>query len=462
MNKLLCPALFCFFSFTNLHAQVIFKGKIENLPPEINKIAFDYWYEDRWHELGTVELSADKSFQKKFTGKYGQARLRLWGQPTRWIDFIFPHQTSGDSLLDFGRIDFTYLNANPANLKGWENEAYFRLLTENKKYRLQRDSLARADSLPESVKAPLKQKMESARSGMNAVCREVSATHKGSFTGDIVAKMLYIPEPTDFPQDKDISRLSYTDFERDYLLDLLPLHDPRVLLHNGLIRALNVYTQKFCETDSTAYINAIMGKRAGNEKVDTWLFKYLLQTLMNYKDDNGLTYLVKWYSNSCSMEELNKDQSTSILLTSLKNCATGKKAFNLLLPDLNGKNGSMAEIASKSKLTLILFWRTDCSHCREFEPELEALYKKYHARGLEVIGVSMDQDEATWKKYMAEHPVPWKSLRPATMEQRIDLITHFPIPGTPSLVAVDGNYIVKNRMVIRQDIESYLAEAFGK
>jgi len=462
MNRLISFLILCLFSMPQLNAQVIIKGKLGNLPGEISKIAVDYWLEDRWHELDIIQLTPEKTFQKRISGKYGQTRLRLWGQPTRWLDFIFPQNPATDSVIDFGNIDYAYINANPANLRGGENEAYYSLLTANKKYRLQRDSLSQSDSLPGATKERLKTNMETARSFMNARCREISANHKGTITGDIVAKLLYVPEKSDFPDEKDISKLTQTDFERDYLLDLLPVNDSRVLFHNGLIRALNVYTSKFCETDSSNYINTIMGIRKGNEKVDTWLFKYLLQTLVNYKDDNGLTYLLKWYSNGCSMEELNKDQSTSILLTSLKNCETGKKAYNLSLPDINGINTSLSGLAAKSKLTLLLFWRTDCSHCLEFEPELEDLYKKYASAGLEVIGISMDQDESTWKKYLAAHPAKWPNLRPNLMDQRVQLITHYPVPGTPALIAVDKNFIVKNRMVIRNNIEDYIKEALTR
>lgn len=449
-------------SFTMLKGQVIFKGKFEQLPPEINKMAIDYWSEDRWHELDVVNLAPDKSFQKKINGSYGQARLRLWGQPTRWLDFIYPKNPSRDSVLDFGSIEYSFINANPANLTGKENEAYFILLTENKKYRVLRDSLFKSEAMPAAEKEQLKLAMETAKSRMNARCKEVSANHKGTMTGDIVAKLLYLPEKNDFPEDKEAPKLGQADFERDYLLDLLPMADYHVLLHNGLIRALNIYTAKFLETDSSAYINAIMGTRKGNEKVDTWLFKYLLQTLVAYKDDDGLTYLLKWYSNSCSMEELNKDQSTSILLTSLKNCETGKKAFNLILPDEKGKNTALADLAAKSKLTLIMFWRTDCSHCREFEPELEEYYKKYKSAGLEIIGISLDQDEATWKNYLADHPMKWTNLRPSSMDQRMQIVTNFPVPGTPTIIVVDKNFMVKNRMIIRQTIEEYLKEELSQ
>jgi thiol-disulfide isomerase/thioredoxin len=105
-----------------------------------------------------------------------------------------------------------------------------------------------------------------------------------------------------------------------------------------------------------------------------------------------------------------------------------------------------------------MFWRTDCSHCREFEPELEEYYKKYKSAGLEIIGISLDQDEATWKNYLADHPMKWTNLRPSSMDQRMQIVTNFPVPGTPTIIVVDKNFMVKNRMIIRQTIEEYLKE----
>jgi peroxiredoxin len=83
----------------------------------------------------------------------------------------------------------------------------------------------------------------------------------------------------------------------------------------------------------------------------------------------------------------------------------GQKAAELNLPDLNGKPVSLASL--KGKVVLIDFWASWCGPCRHNNPRLVKLYNKYHGKGLEIYGVSLDEDTEDWKKAVHHDKLSW-------------------------------------------------------
>jgi thiol-disulfide isomerase/thioredoxin len=55
---------------------------------------------------------------------------------------------------------------------------------------------------------------------------------------------------------------------------------------------------------------------------------------------------------------------------------------------------------------LMEFWATWCPPCRESIPHLNAIYEKYHPKGLSVVGIS-NEDAATVEAFMRQVPMKY-------------------------------------------------------
>jgi thiol-disulfide isomerase/thioredoxin len=74
---------------------------------------------------------------------------------------------------------------------------------------------------------------------------------------------------------------------------------------------------------------------------------------------------------------------------------------------LDGRRVDLAEY--RGKVVLIDFWATWCKPCVESIPELKIIYDKYHDKGLEIIGISLDNKgtESRIKQIIEKQGLAW-------------------------------------------------------
>jgi peroxiredoxin len=83
----------------------------------------------------------------------------------------------------------------------------------------------------------------------------------------------------------------------------------------------------------------------------------------------------------------------------------GDAAPQFSAPAPDGKAVSLKQ--SMGKVTIVDFWAKWCGPCRAENPNMVALYKEFHAKGLNIVGVSLDDNAADWKKAIADDKLTW-------------------------------------------------------
>ena len=86
----------------------------------------------------------------------------------------------------------------------------------------------------------------------------------------------------------------------------------------------------------------------------------------------------------------------------------GARPFALTAKDLSGRPLTLVQY--KGKVVLMDFWATWCGPCVGEMPNVIASYKKYHASGFDVVGISLDQDKTALTSFVAKNKMPWRQV----------------------------------------------------
>ena len=132
----------------------------------------------------------------------------------------------------------------------------------------------------------------------------------------------------------------------------------------------------------------------------------------------------------------------------------GQPFIDFTLQTKDGENVTLSEIIGQNKLTLVDFWASWCGPCRHENPVVKAAYEQFHEMGFDVVGVSVDQDEAAWLKAVEEDGLPWTQVRDSENKASEDYMIYY----IPSNFLFDQNGTMVAKGLRGEDLEAKLTE----
>jgi len=169
-------------------------------------------------------------------------------------------------------------------------------------------------------------------------------------------------------------------------------------------------------TDELKQFDLLLDQHKGEQTDDVAqiLFMKAMLYLQAFDDTAKTTELIKKLKTD--FPETTQGKKADNILAQLEKQGKmkdvqGKLVVGNAFPDFNEKDleGKPLSVGNyKGKVVLVDFWATWCGPCVAELPNVLETYKKYHSKGFDIVGISLDHDKDALTNFIKKKGMPWQ------------------------------------------------------
>ena len=331
-----------------------------------------------------------------------------------------------------------------------ENDAYRAFKRENIRFKdLLRDFRADCQGDDKGCIDKYKKKL----AAQNELMEYLKNGYRGTFTAGVLANLGEVPELNG--SASPLGQMQSGFFDAANFLDTA------LYRTSDLSNKLSWYIDYLADTNANSrlsFIANLMNKTKGNKEAQKNLLTVLFNNFLDEYREAYAESLVQWAKSNQAM----LDAKQPVLAAKIKLVA--QVLPGLPAPDVSGENLSqqtqtLQSVAKSNKLTVLIFWESDCPHCRKAMPDFIRIYKQYHARGLEVFAASLDNDKAKWKQFIDYNHLTWTNI---VLPEKSSVHADYFIQYTPTVVLIDNKGKILRRFIGVDDLEKAISAVLDK
>ena len=326
--------------------------------------------------LDSAEINGGKFSFKNLEVSRGFYELVLNGKANNKTQIILNPDES-DVYIDFKSSRLTGTKLAPSSD---ENTAWFEYI------KLENINKNEIQKLRKGLKdSPFRSRIEEQIKGKELELVQSQHELMVKYEGTYFAKVLSWKNP------------KYPSIQGRYFEDMDPLDNS--LIHtmaiSDRIQGMMVKFSKGEESGFLACIDIIKAHFEPNPKTLESALYAMLDGFYNTGKEDICQYILDNYifDEDCGadLSDVIRQRAQGII-----NLQVGKTPPNFNIESYSGGTINLMKTVYENQYTLVMFWASWCHKCEQEIPVLIPLYAKYHSRGFETIGVSIDQARKSW------------------------------------------------------------------
>jgi peroxiredoxin len=425
---------------------------LKNFPDKM--ITLSAYYGEKLVPYDSAKTTREGTVRFQTDGRYLPGLYRFSSGKNIFLDFIFNHE----------EID---LRADPQNMggsieveKSEENRIYYDFLKKFEKYGVSWDLLNNMiDYYPEDDPFYKTVKNEYVKMQVEYISGFDDVVNKNP--GTIASRIIHLKTPVYCdPAIRGTDRLNF--MRSHYFDNLIPIDT--VLFRSNIYTNFSIqymtlfsnpnFRQDELEGALIMAVDTLMKKFMADMRSYEFITEYLTGGFEKYHFDKVLDHIALNYTP----EQCESDQSKSELekrLARFALLASGKKAPDIRMNDINGKPVVLSDIPAEYKV--VVFWATWCPHCNQVIPEMKKIYDNTVSRKYEILAISLDTAREAWSTFVTGQKLNWINCCD-TKSRTGKPVVDYNIYATPTIFILDKNNMILSKPITLAEFRNDMRE----